>query len=751
MRRHDLPGRMTRLIAFACVAAACGLVVLANAIPDDRPPLLAAAQPPDGVSPANRLLDVNVAEPGQEAFDVVLRADGGLGYQVFALSQPDRLVVDLPGVAVATSRPRVEVGRDGLLRVRVGQYRDEPEAMTRVVLDMSAPLSWNVYQEGNTLRVHVGPPGSPAPAEPRAKTAAATAPPAAVEPPSWAVARPDPVPTATAGPADPQTAPLSAPAVREIPVPVVMTRPEPIPAPADPIPAVGKPPEPVRAESPIAPAAAEPRPEVPTPSPIAAPVATSAPDPVATPAPVPTLAPAPTEAEAVWTGSDVATAMANASPFPAAAVVNTAPAEVSMPRAVTLPSNEIRAVGEVKKEYTGQPISLELVDADIKQVFGVFHELSGLNFVLDPGVSGTVTIVVDQVPWDLALDVILTNNNLDMQMEGNVVRVAPVTKLAQEAQQKRQLWENQELEAPPVTITRTLSYANAKDIERVIREAIVSPKGRVVIDERTNTVVIRDVPSRVASIEGLMLSLDAETPQVMIEARIVEVSRDFQQTLGINWGFTADADPAYGTDTGLDFPNRANVSWDLSLPRNPAASSLGFSFGNVLDSFTLDITIDALESEGYARRLSSPKIATQNNETAEIEQGLRYPIVTTTATEVDVQFIAASLLLRVTPQITAEGTIVLDLDVENNSPDFVVTVAGIPSINTQRASTKLLIRDGGTAVIGGIFTVNEGNDEVGVPWLRRLPGIGWLFKSRGIQSKNRELLIFVTGKIIQAQ
>jgi type IV pilus assembly protein PilQ len=478
-----------------------------------------------------------------------------------------------------------------------------------------------------------------------------------------------------------------------------------------------------------------------------------------TPAPIPApvdapLAPAPPPpATPVWNASEIQAALGAAPPAPLPAVVNavrTAPAETTVSGAVPLPSDDIRAIGEIKKEYTGQPISLELVDADVKQVFGVFHEMSGLNFVLDPGVSGTVTIVVDQVPWDQALDIILKNNGLSMQMEGNVVRVAPVVKLAQEAQQKRQLWENQELEAPPVTITRTLSYARAKDIEKVVRDAIISTKGRVVIDERTNTLVIRDVPARLAAVEGLMAALDAETPQVMIEARIVEVSRDFQQTLGINWGFTADADPAFGTQTGLDFPNRANVKWDLNLPRNPKASSLGFSFGNVLDSFTLDITIDALESEGYARRLSAPKVATLNNETAEIEQGLRYPIVTTTATEVDVQFVAASLLLRVTPQITAEGTIALDLDVENNSPDFVVQVAGVPSINTQRAATKILIKDGGTAVIGGIFSVNEGNDEVGVPWLRKLPVLGWLFKSRGIQSKNRELLIFVTGKIIKA-
>ena len=630
MRRHDLPSRMTRLIAFACAVAACGLVVLANAVPgEERPPLLAAAQPPEGLAPANRLVDVSVAEPGGAVYDVVLRGDGGLGYQVFALTGPDRLVVDLPGVNAAAATSRVEVDRQGLIRVRVGQYRDAPEAMTRVVLDLSAPLSWNVIQEGDTLRLHLGPEtavGRAAqPTAPSAvKTASAVAPAQVETPenlPSWAVARPDPVQASTTR-------------LNPAPVPAVDTTPN----------AVAGPPS--------------------TPEPVAErmPVANAAPAPAETSLPVAAPAPA-----AAWNASEVRAALgAEPTPPPPAplpSVVNagsTAPAETTMSGAVPLPNDDIKAMGEIRREYTGQPISLELVDADIKQVFGVFHEMSGLNFVLDPGVSGTVTIVVDQVPWDQALDIILKNNGLSMQMEGNVVRVAPVTKLAQEAQQKRQLWENQELEAPPVTITRTLSYARAKDIEKVVRDAIISNKGRVVIDERTNTLVIRDVPGRLASIEGLMAVLDAETPQVMIEARIVEVSRDFQQTLGINWGFTADADPAYGTQTGVDFPNRANVKWDLSLPRNPKASTLGFSFGNVLDSFTLDITIDALESEGYARRLSAPKVATLNNETAEIEQGVRYPIVTTTATEVDVQFVAASLLLRVTPQITAEGTIALD-------------------------------------------------------------------------------------------
>ena len=174
-----------------------------------------------------------------------------------------------------------------------------------------------------------------------------------------------------------------------------------------------------------------------------------------------------------------------------------------------------------------------------------------------------------------------------------------------------------------------------------------------------------------------------------------------------------------------------------------------FKFGNIVDSFTLDMALYALEVEGKARILSSPKVATQNNERAEIEQGTRIPVVNTTATEINVEFVSASLRLEVTPQITAEGTIVLDITVENNSPDFTNTAGDVPPINTQRAQTKVLIADGGTTVIGGIFIVNEGFSEAGVPWLRKIPGLGWLFKTTSIRVENKELLIFITPKILK--
>jgi len=411
---------------------------------------------------------------------------------------------------------------------------------------------------------------------------------------------------------------------------------------------------------------------------------------------------------------------------------------------------ETRTIVTDKSSYAGKKISLNLVDTDIKQIFRLFHEISGLNFVLDPAVEGKVTIVLDNVPWDQALDIILKNNGLDKQYENNVIRIAPTQKLAAEAAQRKQLKEAKDLEVEPITITRTLSYAKAEDVEKVIRDGgILSTRGKVMVDKRTNALIISDIPKKLQPLDQLISTLDSETPQVMIEARIVETSKSFSQDLGIKWGFNAAADNAHGTATGLQFPYNASAKYGLNLPGAGTASTLAFSFGNILDSFTLDIALSDLETEGRGRILSSPKIATQNNERAEIEQGVRIPVVSTTATEINVEFVSASLRLAVTPQITADGTVAMDVTVENNSPDFVNRVGDVPPIRTQRAQTKILVADGGTAVIGGIFTINEGTSEVGVPWFRKIPGLGWLFKTRNITNENRELLIFITPKIVK--
>ena len=411
---------------------------------------------------------------------------------------------------------------------------------------------------------------------------------------------------------------------------------------------------------------------------------------------------------------------------------------------------ETKAIVTDKATYSGKKISLNLVDTDVKQIFRLFHEISGLNFVLDPAVEGKVTIVLDTVPWDQALDIILKNNSLDKQLENNVIRIAPTQKLAAEAAQRKQLKEAKDLEVEPITITRTLSYAKADEVEKVIRDGgILSTRGKVMVDKRTNALIISDIPKKLQPLDQLISTLDSETPQVMIEARIVETSKSFSQDLGIRWGFNAVADASRGTGTGLGFPANASAKYGLNLPGAGSASTLAFSFGNIIDSFTLDIALSDLETEGRGRILSSPKIATQNNERAEIEQGVRIPVVSTTATEINVEFVSASLRLAVTPQITADGTVAMDVIVENNSPDFLVNVSGVPGIRTQRAQTKILVADGGTAVIGGIFTINEGTSEVGVPWFRKIPGLGWLFKTRSITNENRELLIFITPKIVK--
>ena len=411
---------------------------------------------------------------------------------------------------------------------------------------------------------------------------------------------------------------------------------------------------------------------------------------------------------------------------------------------------ETKAIVTDKANYSGKKISLNLVDTDVKQIFRLFHEISGLNFVLDPAVEGKVTIVLDTVPWDQALDIILKNNGLDKQLENNVIRIAPTQKLAAEAAQRKQLKEAKDLEVEPITITRTLSYAKAEEVEKVIRDGgILSSRGKVMVDKRTNALIISDIPKKLQPLDQLISTLDSETPQVMIEARIVETSKTFSQDLGIRWGFNAVADASKGTGTGLGFPANASAKYGLNLPGNGVASTLAFSFGNIIDSFTLDIALSDLEKEGRGRILSSPKIATQNNERAEIEQGVRIPVVSTTATEINVEFVSASLRLAVTPQITADGTVAMDVIVENNSPDFQVNVSGVPGIRTQRAQTKILVADGGTAVIGGIFTINEGTSEIGVPWFRKIPGLGWLFKTRSITNENRELLIFITPKIVK--
>ena len=718
------------LAALTAVVLACSAFQARTAEPTagSEAPALAAG----GAATATELRTVTVDRDDSGRPVVTLGGSSPLVYQTLELENPQRLVIDLKGTVSRVDKSQVPIDQDGVLRVRAGQFRRSPEPISRVVVDLEKPVPYHVETAGNDLKIAFG-------------AASATPAPAIAE--ANAPASPAPLPVVTAAPHADDTATGTTTATASAPTAAGTT-----PAPAEnpsaaTMPATGSTTTTTTSAAPDAPAtaAASPKGASKAGSSKSTHGTTSKPADVKSTTAVPTASTDTMAAPSRALSSDAVEKLLRAPAYAA----DEPPAGLT-PAPTGAGNFETKTIVTDKSNYTGKRISLNLVDTDIKQIFRLFHEISGLNFVLDPTVDGKVTIVLDNVPWDQALDIILKNNGLDKQYENNVVRIAPTSKLAAEAASRKQLKEAKDLEVEPITVTRTLSYAKAEEVEKVIRDGgVLSARGKVIVDKRTNALIISDIPKKVQPLDQLISTLDAETPQVMIEARIVETSKSFSQDLGVKWGFNAIADSSKGTGTGLQFPANASARYGLNLPGAGTASTLAFSFGNIIDSFTLDIALSDLETEGQARVLSSPKIATQNNERAEIEQGVRIPVVSTTATEINVEFVSASLRLAVTPQITADGTVAMDVIVENNTPDFVNRVGDVPPINTQRAQTKILVADGGTAVIGGIFTVNEGKSEVGVPWFRKIPGLGWLFKTRNITNENRELLIFITPKIVK--
>lgn len=406
-----------------------------------------------------------------------------------------------------------------------------------------------------------------------------------------------------------------------------------------------------------------------------------------------------------------------------------------------------RQIGGQERVFTGEPISLNLKDADIKDVLRLFAELTGLNMAIDPNVAGTVTVQFDNVPWDQALDLILRQNNLTYVLQGNVMRIGTVDRLAQEAAQTRRLEEEERLSVPTQTIIRRLSYAQATNVQALARE-LVSPRGRIIVDPRTNQLIITDVPQYIPVILSLIENVDIPTPQVVIEARIVTTSKTFSRDLGIRWGFTGALDPALGTGTGLVFPSRIGViggPFDFSR----GGDIISLTLTDVLGTFDLDLALTAAETEGMARIISAPKITTQDNQPAEIQQGVQVPVQTRVNFTTTTTFVDAVLRLEVTPQITAADTVIMQINLSRTEIGAFPEGAPAPQLNTRRANTRLMVRDGGTAVIGGIYDAAERRDENRVPFLHQIPVLGNLFKSRGFSTEHNELLIFITPRIVR--
>jgi type IV pilus secretin PilQ/predicted competence protein len=414
---------------------------------------------------------------------------------------------------------------------------------------------------------------------------------------------------------------------------------------------------------------------------------------------------------------------------------------------------ETKTVGEKPRTYVGEPIDLKVTNADVTDVLRTFAQISGLNIIVQPGVHGEVTAELENVPWDQALEEVLKINNLDYELEGNVMRIAPTTVLRQEAQERQQLAAAKALAIPLRTVYQRLSYANADDVARLLKTGqagLLSQRGSVVVDRRTNALIIKELPSNMDAVLSVVDLLDTPEPQVMIEARIIETTKNFSRDIGIQWGFDAVADAAHGNTTGLVFPSNVTASGSVPLA-GAGANSLNLRLGNVLNTFTLDAQLRAAESEGLITILSAPKVATLNNQRASIQSGLQIPVQTVLNNTVTVQFINATLRLDVTPSVTAEGTVKMDIDISKREPQLAFLVPGATNapIATKDARTQLVVRDGGTAVIGGIYKVTNNYADNRVPGLANIPIIGHLFRNKTRSDENEELLIFITPRVIK--
>jgi type IV pilus assembly protein PilQ len=419
-----------------------------------------------------------------------------------------------------------------------------------------------------------------------------------------------------------------------------------------------------------------------------------------------------------------------------------------------------------EKRFTGDPISVNLKDVDLKDFFRLIHEISGLNVVLDPSVHGTVTLVLDQVPWDQALDIVLRNNGLTKQIDGNVLRVATQETLKREADQRRDLAKAEIDAVEMVTVTRVLNYAQATTMVATLKK-FLTPRGDVFADVRSNTLIIRDVPSSIPKIDNLLRQIDRKSQQVEIDARVVQTSRSFAREIGTEFGFSAPTgvtgNTAFGGLVGASgflspvihsiaapFSTGSGTSNQIPLNTNLGATSpnSGFTFSTQGHNYAIDFVLSLMENRGVGKILSEPKGITQNNEKLTVKQGQQIPIQTNINNTISTQYVDAVLKLEVTPQITAEGTVFLDVTIENTQIDKSISVQGEPGLDTQSTQTKVIVADGGTVVIGGVVITNQNTTIDQVPLLGNVPLIGNLFKHTSISVSTQELMFFVTPRIL---
>jgi type IV pilus assembly protein PilQ len=408
------------------------------------------------------------------------------------------------------------------------------------------------------------------------------------------------------------------------------------------------------------------------------------------------------------------------------------------------------------KKYAGRRISLDFKDVQIADVLRLIAEVSDLNIIAGDEVQGTVTIRLVDVPWDQALDVILLTKGLGFVRVGNVLRIAPAEILKVEEEVRLQERRNKEkLEDLEVKL-QPVNYASVDDVSELVRR-LLSPRGTVNTDNRTNTLIIKDISSVIDEATALIQAIDTQTPQVLIEAKIVEANLEFGRELGSEWsvGTQPWVDGFTPGDPRKDLGNE-NFRWQgennvtVGNPITSVATG-AVNFGAFLldDKMEVNVRIEAAEKAGDGKVISSPRVVTLDNREATIEQGVSIPFQTFEGGDAKLEFIDAVLSLTVTPHITTDKSIIMSLEVTRNAPDASVsTPTGSPAIAKNQAKTETLVKDGQTLVIGGIYTIDKTTRESRVPYLHRIPVLGAAFKSREVSDLRKELLIFVTPRIV---
>jgi type IV pilus assembly protein PilQ len=420
--------------------------------------------------------------------------------------------------------------------------------------------------------------------------------------------------------------------------------------------------------------------------------------------------------------------------------------------------------------YTGRRITLDFHDIDIRNLLRLIADVSKKNIVVADDVTGKVTVSLRNVPWDQALDLVLKSKGLGKEELGNVIRVAKFEQIANEQKARA---EAEKARAPLLPLKVRIipvNFARAGDMAGRIKD-VLTERGSVSTDDRTNVLIVKDVQEALIRAEGLVRNLDTEIPQVLIESRIVEASSNFNKALGVQWGGNAAFTQATGNPTGLVFPNNAgaaggitggqttgtaaNPNYAVSLPApvgDGAGGALGLILGSAGGAFNLNLRLSALENNGTVKTISAPKISTIDNKEATIGQGISIPFSQVSASGVNTTFIEAKLELKVTPHVSADGSILLKIKATNNSPNPQLTGAnGQPSISKREAETEVLVKDGETTVIGGIYTRQTSTRRSEVPWLGKIPVLGFFFRNESEQDDHTELLIFITPRIMNRQ